>query len=592
MCGIAGVVGPMNVGAAEQILVCDMLDLLRHRGPDGRGTYFEAPNVCLGAVRLAIIDGPASNQPLSSANGSLQLVYNGEIFNYRELRSQLEALGERFRTSGDGEVLLTLYERDPDHFVDNLDGMFAFALWDKSRNRLILGRDRLGIKPLFFGWSAGRIFFASEIKALRLVPNLASEIDREAIQDFVAFRFILAPRTPWKGCYKLEPGSVAVFDETGFHQRRFWVPTLTPESGLGSEQLGLMLRKAVASTSSNDLVNGVFLSGGLDSSCVAALMPHQDARLFSVGYETPCPEDETKYAAEIAEYLQLQHFVAYLDDRQVLECFASVMHALDEPVFTPVCVSTYLLSQLASSHVRVALSGDGSDELFLGYNHFRDIVVSNDRNVSWLNRYAAYLTWLHPKWLSIIDPQYRRGKNEQTPAEVIDERVLRGSAPIDRMRLFELNFKLPEYHLNRVDRLSMAFGLEVRPPFLRNEIVTTALSIPGANLIAGPQDKLALRIAMTGYLPKEPINRAKQKFSAPFVNWLQNALSPLLNDLLLDRQSCVAMGLDPKSVRNLLFEFRRNARAHATTVWGVLTMLAWYNFVGRCSTLHGKEYKW
>jgi asparagine synthase (glutamine-hydrolysing) len=580
MCGIAGILHFNCVGTREVMRVERMLSALSHRGPDGRGMYQHLPALCMGAVRLAIKDRFGSRQPLANTTGSIRLVYNGEIYNHSDLRRRLIGRGHTFNTDGDGEVIIHLYQEDPTDFAAQLDGMFAFALWDEERQRLVLGRDRCGIKPLYYLHHEGRLSFASEVKALVKDAAVPLGLNREAVEQYLSVRFAIPPGTVYAGIKKVEPGSTFMVEpDGGPTARRFWDIGDGSEGEPASGALPNVLRAAVATTSLADSDVGVLLSGGIDSSAVAGLLAGvRRPKSFSVGYEGSGAEDERRYARRVAEHLRLAHREVCVGRDAVPQLLAKTIWHLEEPVYTPVIVSTYAVSQLAGSELRIALSGDGSDELLFGYHHFRATLRAAAAGDNWRRVYLDHLGWHSPRWLRLICPEPPRS------AEVLEAMfvgVPPRLEPADQMRWFEFHNKLPEYHLNRVDRLSMAHGLEVRVPFLRNDVVAWAFARPGTALLSDRREKAPLREAVGGLLPASILRRRKQKFTSPYRDWLDGALKGQVPDLLLGSGYHREFGLNRDGLHRLVLEADDPAGEGAQTLWGWFILFYWYERVFR-----------
>ena len=583
MCGIVGVLAYDELAPALAAPVELMLDAVAHRGPDGRGVETHGRDLCLGAVRLAVVDPHGSHQPLHDSTGELSLVFNGEIYNFRELRAELKRHGHRFTTDGDGEVIFGLYREDPRGFAGRLDGMFAFALWDRTRRRLLLCRDRLGIKPLLYWDDGRRLIFASEAKGLLAHPAVPVGIDRAAIVDYLRYRFPMPSASAFAGVRKLPPGTCLTVEPSGGgrYTRRdtFWNAAAIVGSADGGSALGPVLERSLASTVAGLDPPAMFLSGGLDSSTICALTAARSplGESFSVGYGHGGWEDERPHARAVAAELGLDHHETAIRPQDVPTLLEEVVWHLEEPVYTPVTLSTYAVSALAARRHKVVLSGDGADELLLGYAHFREVQALADAGGPWEAQYWQALGWLSTEAFDqIVGADVRRAA---PGLETLTARCPVPATTADRMRWFEVHNKLTEYHLNRVDRLAMAHGLEVRVPYLRNEVVSWALSHAATTLLGPQPAKQPLREVAATRLPPGILGRPKQKFTAPSVLWLSGSLRPLVKELLLDSDGYEALGLRRNGLRWLAGWFDAEPERAAAAVWGMVVLLQWYELV-------------
>ena len=545
-----------------------MLDVLAHRGPDGRGSTYDEPDLAMGAVRFAITDGPASDQPISVEGVSL--VFNGEIYNYQAVRALLEGRGHRFITDGDGEVIIRAYLEWNLSYVEHLDGMFAFGMWDAPRRRLVLARDPAGIKPLAY-WAAGQqIAFSSEPTALFAYDAITMGVDREAIASYVVARFVLPPRTAFIGIEKLAPGSMLVAEPGRRATMQFWSPPDANSVRATPESLLAELSEAVRTTSFSSHPVGVLLSGGVDSATVAALAARASIG-FTVGYAGRPDEDERASAALVCQAIGIERHEVVIDESSVRDLVVESARSLCEPIYTPVTVSTYALTQLASGHTRVVLSGDGSDELFMGYQHMREVVrLPRD---TWRQEYVRRLGWLDDEGIRCFSSEFI-ALTRRVAAE------LAGSLPHERpsegIRRVEYFMKLPEYHLARVDRTSMRHPVEVRLPFLRRGVVDLALSIPAETLTDGVREKSVLRDAMKARLPEAVRMRPKQKFTAPYLDWLAGPLRDLTHDALDAAGFISDFDLNRSELQRLLQDEARAPEQYGSTVWGMLSLALWH----------------
>jgi asparagine synthase (glutamine-hydrolysing) len=573
MCGIAGYVGPEWPGALEQ-----MTARVAHRGPDGSGYWHDASRrVHFGHSRLAIIDRVGGAQPMGTSAGDLVVVFNGEIYNAPELRTQLQACGHRFASDhADTEVLLHGYREWGLRLPEKLNGMWAFVIHDRAGGRLFASRDRFGEKPFYYAQVGGVFLFGSELGALRAHPACPGEVDRLSLKKYFAHGFIPAPRTMLSGVSKLPGGHSLVYEcETGrLAVSRHWAFLLEPDDALAArpedqlaEELRERLRRAVRRQLVADVGVGALLSGGVDSSAIAALAVEARGRghvaSFSLGFEEPT-FDESGPARAVAEHLGTVHHAAVLDAATAAARLPALQLALDEPVGDPSILPTHELCGLAKRHVGVVLSGDGGDELFAGYDTFRALRAARawtrlprpvhaairhlcarlpvaHGNLSWDFKVKRFLRgaecrpalW-HPAWLGPLDArELAELFNEPVnPEEIYAEAIAAWDAApagneVDRALQFFTRLYLQDGILTKVDRASMLHGLEVRSPFLDLEVADFARRLPSSWKLRGGRTKYLLKRALTGMLPGTTIHRPKKGFGLPVGAWFRQERLPL-----------------------------------------------------------------
>jgi asparagine synthase (glutamine-hydrolysing) len=573
MCGIAGIAS--SRGAPDRDRLVAMSATLVHRGPDSDGLVVDGP-VGLAARRLSIIDLETGDQPVANEDGSVTVVQNGEIYNYRELRGRLERAGHRFATQGDTEVLAHLYEEHGDGFAGLLRGMFAVAIWDARRRRLVLARDRFGIKPLVYRTSEEGLEFASDLRAL---PR--GEIDLDALEAFLAFNTIPAPLTIYRDVRKLPPGHLLVWEEGGAHRlERFARPGPAPAEEVRSEdvaelaeELRSRLRDSVRAHLVSDVPVGVLLSGGVDSATLAALAAQESAeplRTFSIGFAERSL-DELGGARLVAERYGTRHREVVLrPDAAVL--LPALAEAFDEPFADSSALPTYLVSQLAAEDVKVALSGEGGDELF-------DIDYRAQRFVR-----AAHQPPLERRHglKEILAPEARAeltGRRSQyDPVDPLRARFAEteGAELLARLQDVDLGLYLADDLLVKTDRASMAHSLEARVPFLDTVVTNLALALPPRYKVRGPARKVLLRRAVEPLLPRSVVHRRKRGFSIPAAAWLRGELEPFARETLspaaLRRQGFFR----PETVTRLLDEHVARREDRSRQLWGLLAFTLWY----------------
>jgi asparagine synthase (glutamine-hydrolysing) len=609
MCGICGV---LRRGAdADPSALEAMNAALAHRGPDDQGTFVDGP-AGLAARRLSIIDLEGGHQPIANEDATLHVVQNGEIYNHAELRRELEGRGHAFRTRCDTEVLVHLYEEHGPDFVERLRGMFAIALWDGRRRRLLLARDRFGIKPLYVHRRDGQIAFASELKALMRLPGFRREVDPRALESFLAFNSIPGPLSIFRDVEKLLPGHLLLADEHGDEVREYARPGPLPprREGLGplADELRERLRDSVRAHLIADVPVGVLLSGGVDSSALAALAAEESGervKTFSIGFEER-EFNELELARLVAKRYDTEHheLVVRPDAAELLPRLAEIF---DEPLADSSALPTYLVSELASRNVKVALSGEGGDELFGGYyTYVADLMAPRLRPLAWLARpiverlpsssgkvsfdykakrfvRGARLPPLerHHAWKEIFSPDARAElgcSSGYDPLEVYRQHFERtaGAKPLVRMQEMDLNVYLVDDLLVKTDRASMAHSLEARVPFLDTQVSDLALALPTSMKVRGFAKKRLLRRAMAPLVPREILQGKKQGFSIPAAAWLRGELEPFAREVLSPETLRRQGYFRPEAV-SAMFDTHVSRREDLSRqLWGLLTFTLWH----------------
>jgi asparagine synthase (glutamine-hydrolysing) len=618
MCGIAGISGTDLIDNAEtRDLIARMLGVVEHRGPDDEGQYVGA-GVGMGMRRLAIIDLATGRQPISNEDGSIWIVFNGEIYNYRELRELLLARGHKLRTRTDTETIAHLYEDEGERCVERLRGMFAFAVWDRRERSLFLARDRVGKKPLHYAMAGRTLVFGSEIKSLLQHPGVKREINLQAISDFLAFGYVPDPATAFTGVRKLPPGHTLTFKDGLIRTRPYWDFDYSKNPGDPGEReepeeryvgrLRELIAESVRLRLESEVPLGAFLSGGVDSSLVVAMMAREmKVKTFSIGF-SDASFDELHYARIAARHFGADHheFVVTPDICRLVE---EIVWHHDEPFADVSSVPTYVVSKMARRHVTVALSGDGGDEVFGGYERY---VVDRRRG-----RYERIPSFLRRGLLSAARalPQGAYGKrflrnialdpaaryvdsvtyfDRDSQLDLFSADARRAMAGYDPSRRFERTFAtpvassrldrllyldsktyLPGDILVKVDRMSMANSLETRAPLLDHRLIEFAQTIPASLKLRGLETKYILKRAAEGLVPDEIINRPKQGFDVPIRRWFNRELREMLEDTLNDRRARERGDLNHRAVLAILDEHRRGVRDHSRRLWSLLTLELW-----------------
>src|SRR5580700_1546014 len=625
MCGIAGVVSATRESNITEALVRHMCDQIVHRGPDDEGLYV-ADGAGLGMRRLSIIDLAGGHQPVFNEDRSIWVVFNGEIYNFPELRADLEKRGHRFYTHTDTEVIVHLYEDLGADCVNRLRGMFAFALYDSRRGKLLIARDRLGKKPVHYAFAGGRLLFGSEIKSILAVAPELANVNNEALLQYMYFGYIPDPLTAFLPIQKLPPGHLLEFEAGQVHVRQYWN---LPEYGTHQprseeeclEELEWRLTEAVRIRLISDVPLGALLSGGTDSSTVVALMARagsKPVKTFSIGFSHD-DFNEAHYARIVAKHFNTEHHELVLEPN-VLETVETLTTSLEEPFGDSSMLPTYYVSCMARKHVTVALSGDGGDEIFAGYDRYGinlrrqvfervpswarhlyraqiyPVLPKNMRgrkfsyNVSlpWRERYVDGISFIpaFERDLPILSDEFRESVGPVgNPEEVMYRYFEQAPAkdPISQMLYVDTKTYMVADILTKVDRMSMATSLEVRVPILDHEFVEWVTGLPVDWKLRGRQQKYILRkLAERVRVPHEALYRPKQGFAMPLVHWIRHELKELILSVLLEPRTLQRGYFDPAGVRRLLDEHFRGHRDHSAGLWRLLMLELWHrNYLER-----------
>ncbi len=601
MCGITGVMGPLEA----------MTESLWHRGPDSVG-YWEDPRVSLGVRRLAIVDVQTGEQPVFNEDGAVAVVFNGEIYNYVELRERLQRSGHRFSTDhSDTEVIVHLYEERGLDFVHDLNGMFAIALWDARKNTLVLVRDRLGIKPLYFAPVAGGIVFGSEPKALLKHPRVSRTPDLKAIHHYLSLKNVPAPMSAFADIRQLRAGELAVCSDDGIDSRRWWRTDFTERPVLdrveAAREIRALLEDSVRLQMRSDVPIGAYLSGGVDSSSVLALLARLgagDINTFTLVYDGKLPHKEADrhFAQQVARQYGTRHHEHLVTFNDLPEKLDGVVGSFDEP-FSGV-ISTYFLTEEIGRYVKVALSGDGADEIFGSYLPHRlaaplaayaagtndpDLLIPFENDLPRLQalisrgdeasrRMGLYL--LDDKQKADLYSPMMREATAGASTEEMTRAVLQSCQardPLNRALSLEIETLLPDQVLAFVDRLSMAHSVEVRPPFLDHRLVEFAASLPGAMKIERGQVKQILKEAIKDLLPANLLARPKEGFLMPINEWLLGDLEDYVRAHLAPTQLQRHGLFGTVAIENMLDEHYSGVRRQGNQIWNILMLQLWWN---------------
>lgn len=619
MCGIVGIADLFRDIADEDIE--KMRDLLQYRGPDGFGLVnLKSDKVALGHRRLSILDlSPSGNQPMSNNSNTMFIVFNGEIYNYLELRQELEQHGYVFRTGTDTEVLLSAYEYWGKECLDLFVGMFAFAIWDKRKQELFMARDRLGIKPLYYTRDSGRFFLASEVKAIYSMIKDRPPVDISLIDGYMSFGYVPGDNTLHKGIKKLLPGHYMIYNKSGISIKRYWDIDFTVNDNNPQEyyveRLKKLLNDSIDLRLRSDVPLGIFLSGGIDSSSVVALLaPRVPKRLktFSVAYDFGPKYNETSYARLVAQKFNTDHHELFITSRDFRDFIPGFIHHMGEPVTESAAISLYYLSIETKKHVTVVLSGEGSDELFAGYDFYvYNRVIERCRNLLGDNFFYGlckagckmlphrkankYLTMgqkrLEERYRgistyneSIKEDLYRnelwdelnRCTNSLRP--FLDDlfKKTKRCDPLSRMLYFDTKTWLVDDLLIKADRMSMAASLELRVPFLDHRLVEFTATIPSKYKIRRNDTKYILKKAMKNILPDAIINRKKMGFPTPLETMFKNELFDYAADMLLSNGTRIRDYFDQKYISCVLDEHHTGRALHHNLIWQLVVLEEWH----------------
>jgi asparagine synthase (glutamine-hydrolysing) len=621
MCGIAGILKFDPQARVEEERIRRMCEAIRHRGPDDSGLWIEGP-IGLGHRRLSIVDVAAGHQPMANEDSRLRITFNGEIYNHPDLQPRLEAAGHRYRTRCDTETILHVYEDEGDACVERLDGMFAFGLWDRALSRLLLARDRLGIKPLYYAITPTELLFGSEIKAILAAGGIRPELNREILPEFLATRFVAGDETFFRGIRKLLPGRTLHWSaREGVWERRYWqVPLAAPQRHAGSlrecaMELREQLRAAVKSHLMSDVPLGLFLSGGVDSSGLAAFMAalvDEPIRTFAVGFSDP-RANELPFASLVARSVGSIHSEIVVSPEEFFQTLPTLIWHEDEPIAFDSSVPLYFVSRLARDHVKVVLTGEGADELFLGYNWYpvtswnvglgrayaaiapnavsgwvRQLV---DRLPTRLARYASrtFLA-LGPGIRSLRYDNFAVFSTALQSVLLSDHRQLAARDPyavalrlfeearggtLERLSYVDLQTFLVEL-LMKQDQMSMAASIESRVPFLDHHLVEHVATIPARYKVSRGRTKRVLRLALEDLVPREILQRPKMGFPVPISSWLRSAFSPIVDEFVLGERSLRRGLFSTEAVRGLAERHRTGREDHGSRLWLLVNLEIWH----------------
>ena len=627
MCGICGIFGNFDDRLISEKNIMEMLRSIYHRGPDDQG-FFKDRGVMLGVRRLSVIDLKSGRQPMTNEDRTVWIAFNGEIYNFIELRRSLEKKGHIFTTQSDTEVILHLYEDYGVDCVNRLNGMFAFCIWDKKKSRIILAKDRFGMKPLYYTMMNDHIVFASELKSILCFPGIEKKIDFFALDNYLNLEYIPSPRTIFKNIYKLPAAHVLVYKDGNATVKRYW--TLEVKNNIkfvdesnAKEILLTALKKSIKRHFISDVSLGVYLSGGIDSSSIVALAKKMfpgRLKTFSIGFEESS-FDESKYSKKVSESFDTEHNHRFFSAKDIGHVLPNIIQMLDEPLADGSILPTYMLSKFSKEHVTVALSGDGADEIFAGYptyqahafmEYYKKIphfirrkvieklinkIPTDHRNFSFDYIAKRFISGSnidrpidrHIFWMGAFDEDskdclYRRSLKDEIADTgssnlQMDSLFNLGQEPdnLTLLQKFDISSYLENDILVKTDRASMMNSQEVRLPYLDHELVSLVFSLPSHLRLRGFRTKYILKQSMEKHLPKSIINRKKKGFGMPIALWMKSQLRDHIFDMM-SASNIKKQGLfNYKYVNRLLEDHLTNKVDNRKKIWTLFMFEAWYN---------------
>ncbi len=627
MCGLCGIIHFDKQRPVDPNLLQRMTDVIRHRGPDDEGHLIDG-HAGLGSRRLSILGLNDGHMPMSTPDGSISIVYNGELYNHPELKKQLCSKGYRYRTGSDTESFLYLYQQYGEDFLQHTRGMFALALWDRKKQKIVLARDRLGIKPLYYQIDGMALRFASEIKCILCDKHVSRRIDMEALNLYLSYLATPPPYTMFEGIRQLYPGEMLIFENNRVRTQSFWYPksrisqSQELDANTVKRELGERLRTIVKEHLLSDVPVGAFLSGGIDSSVLVGLM-HEflgpGFKTFSIGFEGHRLFDETPQAKSVSKRFGTDHHERILSPADLLNALEDITWQLDEPLADSSCLPLYFVSQLAANYGKVVLSGDGGDEVFAGYckylaEHYRQYFTNLPAPFSHFlsHTFANYLPESRANYMmdllrqgkkflrgfdpdpferhmgmaihfedqlrsQILLPEIRKAIDFDRPRtyrrEIFQE--LSDHDDLTRMLWVDLRHGLPSDMLMKVDRMSMLHSLEVRVPFLDHTLVEYAFSLPGWMKLKGKTTKWILKEAFKDLLPSDIIHRRKHGFDVPVGEWFKHELRDVIEDVCSESTTNRRGLFDPRQVRQVIMDHQDRRRDYNNQLWIFLSLELW-----------------
>jgi len=607
MCGIVG------FNWEDKELVKKMASTLEHRGPDDYGHYTDN-NVSLGQRRLSILDlSKKGKQPMSDSDGKVWITYNGEVYNFREIRKELENKGHKFNSNTDTEVILYGYKEWGIKILEKLNGMFAFCIYDSEKKDIFLARDRMGIKPLYYYWKDGKLIFASELKAI-IRHDIKKRINKEAVKEYLTFGYILAPKSIFENIYKMRPGEYATLKDNKLTLHKYWslnyAKKINKSKDYFEKEILRHLEESVKKRLISDVPVGAFLSGGIDSSAIVAMLKKfkPDLKTFSISFEHK-EFNESEYAKKVSEFIGTDHYETAFDADYVTKLIPKLVYHYDEPFADPSMIPTYLVSKVARKHVTVSLSGDGGDESFGGYERynwykmikwhrhtpklitrtiFRPAVnlAYKTTKAHFFNKGKMFIEGnkfkdyeLYAKTLAFTSDELRNRLSVdkiQDPFKAFKphfDSVQTG----DKMLNCDFNIYLPDDILTKLDRASMAVGLEARVPFLDHHFIEFTSQIPFGLKVKGLTTKYIFKKALKNTLPKEIINRKKKGFGVPLKHYFRKELKDYLQQKLLDKDCMIKQFVHQNEIKKIYDKHQSGKEDNNYILYGLLMLEEWMN---------------
>jgi asparagine synthase (glutamine-hydrolysing) len=632
MCGICGIVNFNVTDHVDRPLVERMTSAQAHRGPDDYG-YFVDGNAGLGHRRLSIIDLSGGKQPIFNEDGSVVVVFNGEIYNYIDLTADLLDRGHHFATRSDTETIVHAYEEYGDDCMRDFRGMFAFAIWDRRQKRLLLVRDRLGIKPVYYYAGKDFFVFASEIKSLLQHPQVPREVDRQALDLYLALRYVPGPRTMFKNIFKLQPGHRLTVDRNGVRIAKYWDLNYDSRRNIDLEEFQHLLEESVRLRLIAEVPLGVFLSGGLDSTAMLAMMSRikegDRVKTFSVGYESSGTgereieeSNEFAFAREAAAKFGAEHHEFRLTADDFRKAIPKMVSHLDEPMADPTCIPLYFISKLARNYITVVLSGEGADETMAGYTFYRKMLaIENvrkrigplaagvpmmallpvgDRVRAYLrrvgtsieNHYRGMVKGLSLETRLALTGEDRVQKCDRRLAEIFDGyfKHVRNASPLNRMLYVDAKVWLPEDLLLKADKMTMATAVELRVPFLDHKLIEHIAALPDDAKLRGHQGKWILRQTIGTEIPPSILHRTKKGFPMPAGAWFRTHLREFIRDTLLGHDSACSRYFDRQAIEGIIALHEKGKYSGYQEVWSLVVFEQWHKqFIEQCDTAYASH---